>query len=90
MTSLPLIGTLLAKKPLPCVPSQYMPLLEFQRRTPGVEYLGDNVLLIPQDQKTDLVSEILPLLRGLPYRFPILKEKPKWRVRSGEVSGGSV
>jgi hypothetical protein len=40
-------------------------LRRFQERTPDVEYLGENVLLIPQDQKTDLVAEIRPLLRGL-------------------------
>lgn len=36
-------------------------LLDFQKRTPGVEYLGENVLLIPQDQKTDLVADPTPL-----------------------------
>ena len=65
-------------------------LLSFQKRTPGVEYLGENVLLIPQDQKTDLVAEILPLLRGLPYKYAILPDKPKWHVRSKGAFGGVV
>ncbi len=53
-------------------------LHKFQKSNAGVEYLGENVLLIPQDQNKDLFSQILRLLHGHRCKYAILPEKPSW------------
>lgn len=54
-------------------------------RNKDIEVLGENVLLLPLDQNLDAVSEIVPQLVGLPYKYIIFDEQIEWHEVSKKV-----